>query len=190
MKNILLLLFICMGFAACNTNSQPPTASIDGMFTAMKSGNLDEAKKYISNSDLMAWNIGEQILMRSDSEAVKRLKTKITDEFKKQVKDVAYSVKNEKINGDSATVDVEMTKEGKKDTHQFNLVKEAGMWKVVLARSGGDMFNSMKGNMGREDRGMKDVLQKLENMDPDSIKKLLQRGEKAFDSGMLKRKDN
>jgi hypothetical protein len=190
MKKILLFLFICFGFSACNTDSGSPATSINSMFAAMKSGNLEEVKKYISANDVVMMNFGEQIFMRSDSEAVKRIKAKVTDQFKKQVKDISYNLKNEKIDGNNATVDVEITKEGKKDNHQFNLVKEEGMWKVVLTKSGDGMFNSMKGNMGRGNRDVKDGLQKLENMNPDSVKKFLQMTEAAFDSAVLKRKDN
>jgi Domain of unknown function (DUF4878) len=189
MKKIFLLLLICAGMVACNTTSEPPGASINGLFTAMKSGNLEEMEKYVSANDVVMMNFGEQILMRADSETVKRMKAKITDGFKNEVKDVTYSLKNEKVDGNNATVDVEITKDGKKDTHKFNLIKEAGMWKVVMSKSGDGMFNSMKGNMGRESRGMQDEIKKLENMHPDSIKKGLQMVEKIFDSAMIKRKD-
>ena len=103
------------------------------------------------------------------------------EEFKSKVKDVKYTLKNEKVDGDKATVDAEVTEGEKTDTHTFNLVKEEGAWKISLINSGG-MFNSMKGNMGPDSKDIEAGLEKLKQMDPDSLKALMKKGMEAMDS--------
>jgi hypothetical protein len=125
-----------------------------------------------------------------DPEAVTRIKEKISTEFKDKVKDVKYSLKNEKIDGDKATVDAEVTENGKTSTHNFNLVKEEGAWKVALSKSGDGMFNSMKGDMGAEMNDANEALERLKQMDPDSLKMLMNKGLEALDSLSKKKKEN
>jgi hypothetical protein len=184
MKQIIFLLCMAAGFAACNTKNDQgsPTAAIDEMFTAMKNGNMDDVKKFITKKDVAFLESAEQFANSIDPEAIKKMKTKMGDEFKAKVKDVKYTLKNEKIDGDKATVDAEVTEEGQLKTHTFNLVKEDGAWKISLLNSGDGMFNSMKGNMGPDSKDMEEGLEKLKNMDPDSLKMLMQKGLQALDS--------
>ncbi len=186
MKKIIVLLCLAAGFAACNGNTDQassPTASIDAMFTAMKNGNMDDIKKFITKNDIAMIETAEKLMNNIDSGAIKKMKAKMGDEFKAKVKDVKYTLKNEKIDGDKATVDAEVTEEGKVNTHTFNLVKEEGAWKISLMNAGGDgMFNSMKGNMGPGNKDMEKGLERLQKMDPDSLKMLMDKGMQALDS--------
>jgi len=185
MKKIIVLLCLAAGFAACNgkTDQASPTAAVDAMFTAMKNGNMDDIKKFITKNDVAMIESAEKLMNSIDPEAIKKMKTKMGDEFKAKVKDVKYTLKNEKVDGDKATVDAEVTEEGKVNTHTFNLVKEEGAWKISLMNSGGDnMFNSMKGNMGPDNKDMEKGLEKLKQMNPDSLKMLMQKGMQALDS--------
>jgi hypothetical protein len=185
MKKIIVLLCLAAGFAACNgkTDQASPTAAVDAMFTAMKNGNMDDIKKFITKNDVAMIESAEKLMNSIDPEAIKKMKTKMGDEFKAKVKDVKYTLKNEKVDGDKATVDAEVTEEGKVNTHTFNLVKEEGAWKISLMNSGGDnMFNSMKGNMGPDSKDMEKGLEKLKQMNPDSLKMLMQKGMQALDS--------
>lgn len=185
MKKIILLLWMAAGFAACNTKTDQgasPTAAIDAMFTAMKNGNMDDIKKFITKQDVAFLESAEKFMVSIDPEAIKKMKTKMGDEFKAKVKDVKYTLKNEKVDGDKATVDAEVTEEGKVNTHTFNLVKEDGAWKISLINSGDGMFNSMKGNMGPDSKDMEKGLEKLKQMNPDSLKMLMQKGMQALDS--------
>lgn len=186
MKKIIVMLCLAAGFAACNgktDQASSPTASIDAMFTAMKNGNMDDIKKFITKNDIAMIESAEKLMNSIDSGAIQKMKSKMGDEFKAKVKDVKYTLKNEKIDGDKATVDAEVTEEGKVNTHTFNLVKEDGDWKISLMNSGGNgMFNSMKGNMGPDNNDMQKGLEKLQKMDPDSLKMLMNKGMQALDS--------
>ncbi len=185
MKKIILALCLVAGFAACNTKTDQgtPTGAIDAMFTAMKNGNMDDIKKFITKQDVAMIEAAEKLMSSIDSGAIQKMKTKMADQFKEKVKDVKYTLKNEKVDGDKATVDAEVTEEGKVNTHTFNLVKEDGSWKISLMGSGGDgMFNSMKGNMGADHKDMEEGLEKLKQMNPDSLKMLMNKGMQALDS--------
>jgi hypothetical protein len=148
----------------------------------MKNGNVEDVKKFITKKDVAFLESAEKFVTSVDPEAVKKMKTKMGDEFKAKVKDVKYTLKNEKIDGDKATVDAEVTEEGKQKTHTFNLVKEDGAWKISLLNSGDGMFNSMKGNMGPDHKDIEEGLEKLKNMNPDSLRMLMQKGLQALDS--------
>jgi len=183
MKKLVLILSIMTGFAACSsTDSNSPTAVLDGMFTAMKSGNMDDIKKFITKSDVNMLETGEKLLNSVDPEAVKKMKTKMSEEFKEKSKTVSYTLKNEKIDGDNATVEAEVTENGKTSSHKFDLVKEDGAWKIAITKPGNEMFNSMKGNMGPDNKDLEEGLEKLKNMPPDSLKMLLNKGMQVWDS--------
>ncbi len=187
MKRIVLVLSIVIGLASCaNKDTTTPTATIDGMVTAMKNANIDEMKKYVSKTDLAMFDFVEQRMTSAHPEGVKRMKDSIMATFKEKVKDVKYTLKNEKINGSTATVDAEVTEGGKTETHTINLLKEEGAWKVSLMNSKGGMFNSMKGNMGNDPGGIQEGLDRLNKMDPDSIKKLIDKGLQMMDSANKK----
>ncbi len=184
MKKILLVLCIITGLSACRNETGSPTVAINGMFAAMKSGNIEEMKKFITKSDAAMMEAGEKLLNSIDPEAIKKIKDKMTGEFKEKAKNITYSLKNEKIDGDIATVEAEVMEDGKTSTHQLELVKEEGDWKIALSKPGNGMFNSMKGNMGKErdGRGLEDGLERLKNMDRDSLKMLINKGLQALDS--------
>ena len=188
MKKILLALGIAVCFTACkDTVSMSPTASIDGMFTAMKNGDLEGMKKFVSHSDLSFIETGEKIGNNADSEAVRKLKEKISGELRDKLKKVTYTLKNEKIDGDRATIDATVSEDGNTSAHTFELVKEDDGWKIALSKPGNEMFNSMKGNMGPERGDMMKNLEKLKNMSPDSLKMLINKANQVMDSLKTKR---
>ena len=195
MKKILLACCLLSAFASCKQPATAPTAVLDNMFTAMKNGNIDEMKKHISKSDLSMLEAAEKIMTSVDPEGIKKIKDRMIEEFKKNAKDITYSFKNEKIDGDKATVETEIINNRpdsvageKTSTHTFELVKEDNAWKIALSKPGNEMFNSMKGNMGAKKEGLKDGIEKLKQMDPDSLKMLINKGLQALDS--LNRKKN
>ncbi len=188
MKKIIFSLLAVTLFTACKNDTGAPSSAIDGMFTAMKSGNMDEMKKFISKSDISILEAGEKIMNNIDPEAINKIKGDISKEFKEKVKDVSYSLKNEKIEGDKATVDAEVTEGEKKSTHTFDLVKEDGAWKISLFKSNNGMFNSMKGNMGPDKQDIEAGIEKLKSMPPDSLKAMLNKVSEVMDS--IKSKKN
>ena len=195
MKKIILALCIITGFISCKQEpATPPTAVLDGMFAAMKSGNIEEMKKHISRSDLNMLEAAEKIITSVDPEGIKKIKARIIEGFKENTKDITYSFKNENIDGDHATVETEIAKPDslgvkKTATHTFELVKEDNAWKIALSKPGNEMFNSMKGNMGPDKGGLKDALGKLQKMDRDTLKMIISRGSQAIDSMDKKKKE-
>jgi hypothetical protein len=174
-KKILPALLVLTWLVSCKSKDSiiSPTTAVDSMFNAMKSGDFEATKKFISRNDLAMLEAAEQFMNSVDPDGIKKMKEKMAANFREKSKSISYKLKNEKITGDNATVDVEVTEEnGKSGSHTFNLVKEEGTWKIALSRSG-EMFNSMKGNLGRKERGLEDGLEKLKNMPPDSLKKML-----------------
>jgi hypothetical protein len=188
LKKILLAFCITAGFTACKNNpSGSPKATIDGMFTVMKNGDIDGMKKFITRADLSNFETLEKIGNNADSGMVKTIKDKITEKLREELKTVSYTLKNEKIDGDNATIEAEVTKEGKTAPHTFELVKEEDGWKIALSKPGNEMFNSMKGNMGPERGDMLKNLEKLKNMNPDSLKMLINKANQVMDSLKTKR---
>lgn len=197
MKRLIPALLLLISFAGCkNEPANPPTATLDGMFTAMKNGNIEEMKKFITKTDVAMLDAAEKFLTATDPESVPKIKAKMIEKMKEGAANVQYSLKNEKIDGDHATVEAEIvTKDtaaldGKKITKQtFELVKEDNAWKIALTKPGNEMFNSMKGNMGKRDGNMKDGLEKLQKMDPDTLKMMIKKGLQALDSMDIKKKN-
>ncbi|HNU89683.1 MAG TPA: DUF4878 domain-containing protein [Ferruginibacter sp.] len=172
---------------ACNSkdagpSTSSPTATIDGMFTAMKDGKIDDFKKFITKEDATMMEEGMKLVNSLDSSFLRKAREEMEREFKEKVKNVTYKLKNEKLNGDNATVDAEVTDGGKTETHTFNLVKEDGAWKISLSKSDDGMFNSMKGNRGANDPDLKEGIEKLKNMDKDSLKMLMEKANQFLDT--------
>ena len=196
MKRILFALGFIITFAACKETAVPPTIVLNDMFAAMKKGDITEMKKYITKSDVALLDAAEKFMTSVDPEGIKKIKDRMTEELKENAGHIEYSLKNEKIDGDHATVEAEIiTKDtaavnGKKITTQtFELVKEDNSWKIALTKPGNEMFNSMKGNRGAQKGDLKTGIEKLKNMDPDSLKMLIRKGLQALDS-MKKQKNN
>lgn len=197
MKYFFLSLCLATCLSACKTEPvTPPTAVLDGMFTAMQNGNIEEMKSCITKSDISMLEAAEKIMNSVDPEGMQKIKDRITTEMKKNTKNIQYRLTNEKIDGDRATVEAEILQKlpdsvggEKKSTHTFELVKEDNAWKIALTKPGNEMFNSMKGNMGAGNRDMRDGIERLKKMDPDSLKMLINKGLQAMDS-MDRKKNN
>ena len=189
MKRLIAAFCLLVCFAACKEPANPPTVVLDDMFKAMKNGNIEEMKKFITRSDVAMLEAAEKFMTSIDPEGISKIKTRMTEELKENAKHVQYSLSNEKIDGDRATVEAEIiTKDtadqsGKKITKQtFELVKEDNTWKIALTKPGNEMFNSMKGNMGTRKGDLKDGLENLQKMDPDTLKMFIKKGLQALDS--------
>ncbi|MEP7237171.1 MAG: DUF4878 domain-containing protein [Ferruginibacter sp.] len=191
MKKILFFFCLVTAFTACNTKNDKgaPTAAIDAMFTAMKNGNMDDIKKFITKKDVAFMESAEKLANSIDPEAIQKMKIKMGEEFKAKAANVKYTLKNEKIDGDKATVDAEVDEDGKLNTHTINLVKEDGDWKVSFLGSGDGMFNSMKGDMGAGHKDMEEGLEKLKKMNPDSLKALFKKGIEGMNASLDSMKD-
>ena len=196
MKKIITACSLLLCLAACYQEpANPPTVVMENMFTAMKNGNIEDMKKSITKADVAMLEAAEKLMTSIDPEGIQKIKSRMTEELKDKAQHIEYSLKNEKIDGDHATVEAEIiTKDtaaanGKKISKQtFELVKEDNTWKIALTKPGNEMFNSMKGNMGSRKGDLKDGLEKLQKMNPDSLKMMIKKGLQALDS-MQKKKE-
>ena len=189
MKKMGALILIAAFFVSCKQPATPPTEVLDSMFNSMKHGDLQGMKKYITKSDVAMLETAEKFMTKIDPEGIEKLKTGITDEIKQRAKHIQYNFTNEKIDGDHATVDAEIMNTNpadsaaeKKSTQTFQLVKEDNTWKIALTKPGNEMFNSMKGNMGSKNQSLKNSIEKLKQMNPDSLKMLINKGIQMMDS--------
>ena len=72
-----MLCIIITGLAACNTPaSESPSATIDGMFTAMKNGNIEDMKKFITKNDVNMLESAEKLMMSVNPEGLQKMKDK------------------------------------------------------------------------------------------------------------------
>jgi Domain of unknown function (DUF4878) len=196
LKTTFLSLCLILIFAACNEPQTQPAEVLDNMFTAMKKGNIEEMKNYITKQDIAFLDAAEKIMTQADPEGMQKIKGRMIAEFKERAKDLQYSFKDEKIVGNHATVEAEIIDKnpagetgGKRITHTFELVNENNTWKIALSKPGNEMFNSMKGNMGSRKGDLKTGFEKLKKMDPDSLKMLIGKGVRALDSLEKKKND-
>ena len=196
MKKIITALCLAVTLVACNQHpATAPTAVLDGMFTAMKNGQIDSMKNYITSQDIAMLEAAEKFMTGINPESMKTIREKITVEIRENAKNYDYNLKNEKIDGDHATVEAEIvskipdsTGTTQKTTHKFELVKENDAWKIALSKPGNALFNSMKGNMGAQKGDLKDGLEKLQKMDRDTLKMMLEKAKQALDSISSKKK--
>jgi hypothetical protein len=189
MKRIVAACSFLIFLAACKEPAVSPTVVLNDMFAAMKKGDIMEMKKFITKTDLALLEGAEKFMTSIDPQGIKEIKERMTEELKKNAQQIQYRLQNEKIDGDHATVEAEIitkdsvTLNGEKITKQtFELVKEDNSWKIALTKPGNEMFNSMKGNMGTQKGNLKNGIDRLKQMDPDSLKMLIRKGVEALDS--------
>lgn len=194
MNKLIVALVLLFTINGCKDGpSTPPTVVLDSMLTEMKNGNIEGMKKYITKSDVAMLEAAEKFMAGIDSGGITKIKSRMAEGLKENAKKIHYTIKDEKIDGNHASVEAEIiTKDSasqEKITKQtFELVKEDNAWKIALSKPGNEMFNSMKGNMGKRDGDLKDGLEKLQKMDPDTLKLLIKKGLQALDSMDLKKK--
>jgi ketosteroid isomerase-like protein len=169
MRKLYSLLAIAVIFmAGCSGSSSSPSGVVNSFLTAMKDGDIEKIKTYITESDVTLLNAGQK--MAEAFGGKEDIQKKMSDEFKAKSKSVSFSVKGEKVEGDKATVDVEITENGKSETHPFELKKEKGTWKVSLLSTGINAGGSSKEKIDDLNKG----LDELKNMNMDSLKGLMQ----------------
>ncbi|MEJ7587512.1 MAG: DUF4878 domain-containing protein [Ferruginibacter sp.] len=190
-------IFACVGFImilySCkNGVGGSPKSTVASFIEASREGDLVKVKKYITRSDVGMLEIGENFLAKFDPDG-KGMKDKMMNEFKEKTKDARVDIKDEKIDGDNATVNVEFSHEGKSETRPFSLVKEDGQWKIALLSTGmknsganqQDIEEKMKnlnidsltGTIGKS---MEEGMKEFNKMDKDSLKKIMEQGLKEY----------
>ncbi|MEO6546760.1 MAG: DUF4878 domain-containing protein [Ferruginibacter sp.] len=172
MKKLLSCITLAITLFSCKngTTTSTPTNTVKAFIDASKEGNLTEVKKYITRSDAGMLEIGENFLARLDSNAANEMKETMSREFKEKTKDANIDVKNEKIAGDSATVDVQFVHNGKTEARPFSLIKEDGQWKISLLSTG----------MKNSGPNQQDIQATLNNINMDSLKGVIAEGMQEY----------
>lgn len=183
MKKVFACIGLLLVLYSCKTaNSGSPKVTVAAFIEASKQGNLEEIKKHITKSDASLLEMGENFIAKINPEAAKDMKEKMAKEFKEKTSNAKIEVKDEKIDGDNATVNVEFMLDGKRETRPFSLVKEDGSWKISLISTG---MNNAGSDGGDQKEAMKSMspdslnaaiskgMEELNKMDRDSLKKAM-----------------
>ena len=161
--------FICLiliMYSCQSALSDSPKKTVTAFIEAAKAGNIAEIKKQLTQSDVGFLEIGENLLAQFDSSGSSNMKDKLAKEFSAQTKDATIEIKEGKIDGDNATVNVSFSKDGRTETRPFSLLKEAGKWKISLLSTGLQ-------NAGAKEQDIKKMLQP-HNLD--SLKQSITKG--------------
>ena len=134
----LALALIVVAAAACSMLKGPtPTDTFKAFFDASQKNDVPGMKKQLSKSTLDMFEGLAKLQNKSVDEALK-------DIHKNDKAEKMPETRNEKINGDSATLEVKNDQTGKWDTLPF--VKEDKQWKIAFDKF---MEETLKG-MGKE----------------------------------------
>jgi hypothetical protein len=114
------LIVLAFAAMACNKAGSSPTATAKAFYDAAKSKDVAGMKNVMSKKTLDMLERGAKAANKS------------VDDYMKQANDedpppATFESRNEKINGDTATVEVS---NGKGGWQPFSFVKEDGQWKL------------------------------------------------------------
>jgi limonene-1,2-epoxide hydrolase len=157
MKNIFSFLAISVLLFACKSTTSTPKGTVTAFIETMKKGDIEGVKKLVTKSDLSMLNLieGASKLFGNEKNAVEMMKK----EFLEKTKNVSFSIKEEKIDGDKAEVNVEIKENDKTNTQNFKLLKEDGNWKLSLVSTGINMAGANP-EMDFEDININDSIKK------------------------------
>lgn len=180
MKKILSVIAIAIFLFSCNNSStSTPSGTVTGFFEAAKKADENAFKSYLSKDDLAFLIAAEGMAKQKGIDEDK--KQSIKDEFVAKAKDASFKVLSEKIEGDKATVEVEVKDGEKTNKETMNLIKEDGKWKLSLFGGMKDELQKALSSMGDID-SLKNTLKDI-NFDTsaNSMKDLLKEAEKHKD---------
>ena len=138
-KILALMLVLTMGvcvFTACDSkvDLDEPEKTVDSEEEAIISvvedyidaiidAEFDEAAELVGNDETKAGMEKMQEMIDEDPEA--------KEEYLDSMESLEYEIKDVKVDGDEATVKVEVTNDDKSKTGEFELEKIDGDWKIV-----------------------------------------------------------
>jgi flagellar hook-associated protein FlgK len=123
--------------AACNLRAgSTPTSSFQALFEAGKKKDKDAMKKYLSKGTLEMF---EGFAKAQNKSLDEMMTTGLNESASESAK--MPETRNEKINGDEATLEAKDEKTGKWQTIPF--VKEDGIWKLALDKAMRDAFKQL-----------------------------------------------
>ena len=177
---VAVLAFSTIYLSSCNSGGGDPKTVLTGFFDAMAKKDFVEARKLATADSKSMLDMMEQGMKMAGNVA----EDKTHDKFDKSKMEMGEA----KIDGDKATVNVKELKGG--ESIDFVLKKEEGSWKVAM-----DMGTMMNIGMQKmKEKGMDGALDsltnELKNINPDSLKELMNKSMKVIDSLKSKMKAN
>lgn len=136
-KNLFLIAIAAVSLLSFRANSQvkpaTPSEVAVGLFKSLVTLDFKSAETFVRSEDSAKLATAEPM--------VSQQLASMPDSIKQTMSSLKYTASNEKISGDSATVDVTIssdkdTTKQKKET--IHLIKENGIWKAVLDMNGSD----------------------------------------------------
>ncbi len=171
MKRILTCFWLIAVLYGCkNAGTGSPKDAVAAFIEASKKGDIAEIKKHIIKSDVSLIELGENMMAQFDPKGSQEMKDKMAKEFKDKAGNANIEIKDEKIDGNNATVNVAFMINGKTENRPFSLVKEEGIWKISLLSTG--MKNA--GPDGQE------AMEQMKAMNMDSLKGAITQGMEEF----------
>jgi delta 1-pyrroline-5-carboxylate dehydrogenase len=173
MKKLLMVAAVVSSvilFSGCGSGGDPK-ATLVSFFEAMGKKDMEAARK-LATADSKAM----MDMMEMGMKMAKDTRNKEMDDFDKNNAEFGEA----KIEGDKATVPVKNKKTG--ESVNFTLKKESGAWKVAFDKSS---IMEMAADKMKEKGGMdslNNALDKLKNINMDSVKEGINKGIEALDS--------
>ncbi len=167
MAAVVLFLASCGGGAG-----NDPKATLIAFMDALSKKDFAAAKKLATKDSESMFGMMEMAMKMGGDKAAQDL-----DKFDKTKMEFGEP----KIEGDKATISVK--EKGKEETVNFPLKKEDGSWKVAFDKS--MMTSNMDKIQDKMSEGtdeMKEGMEKLKNIDADTLKKAMSEGMKALDT--------
>jgi len=136
LKPICVAVLLVFAGAACKFSSSSPTTTFKTFFEAQKKKDVEGMKKTLSKGSL-------QMMEKAAKEQNKTVDKALTEGFESPgaKADKMPETRNEKIDGDNATLEVQNEETKKWDKVYF--VKEDSEWKIALDKTIEEIFKSM-----------------------------------------------
>ncbi|MBC7887396.1 MAG: DUF4878 domain-containing protein [Ferruginibacter sp.] len=170
LKTLSCLCLLIVLYSCKNGSPGSPKKAVADFIEASRKGDITEIKKYITRSDAGLLEMGENFIASMDPDRAKEMKDKMSKQFKDKTKDAKIEIKDELVDGDNATVNVEFILDGKPETRPFSLVKEDGQWKISLLSTG----------MKNAGSNQQDTREAIKNLDMDSLQGAIGKGMEEF----------
>jgi len=179
MKKILIAVFIISTgiLFSCNTASNDPKVTLTAFIEALSKKDIETARKHATAESKFMLDMMEKGMQ----EAQKSGEMEIENKFSMADMEMGEP----KIEGDKATIPV--TEKNSNETINYTLKKEGGEWKVAFDKN--SLINTATEKLNEKGVDMKALgdsltsgMEKLKDIDMDSLKRAVDEGMKGMDS--------
>ena len=133
---VFAIALVLFALVACNLTSSSPTATFKAFYEAQKKKDVDGMKKTLSKSSI-------QMIETAAKAQGKTVEKALTEGFESPgaKSDKMPETRNEKIDGDNATLEVQ--DEDTKKWSKVYFVKEEKNWKIALDKTIEELFKNL-----------------------------------------------